>query len=242
MSEDTTQSRHRGFYLLPNLLTISALFAGFYAIVSAMNGHYRLSAIAIYISIIFDGLDGRVARLTNSQTPFGAELDSLSDMVSFGITPALAVYCWGLQMLPKFGWLAVFIFAVGVALRLARFNTQLEASDTRYFIGLPSPAAAAVLASIVWVGGKYQLTNNFLNSSVALVTVCLGLLMVSNIPYRSFKDVELIGKVPFMTILAFVFLLVFVSISPAEILLAIFSTYALSGPLFALHRRANNKD
>jgi CDP-diacylglycerol--serine O-phosphatidyltransferase len=229
MTENYSKQTAKEFYLLPNLFTISALFAGFYAIISAMNGNYRASAIAIFVSMIFDALDGRVARLTNTHTPFGAELDSLSDMISFGITPALAMYSWSLQALHKIGWLAAFIYAVATALRLARFNTQLNSQDKNYFTGLPSPAAAGVLASLLWVGGKYQLDNSFLSVGGSIITVILASLMVSSIRYNSFKNLDLFSKVPFIAILGIVFALVVISVSPAEILLALFSLFAVSG-------------
>lgn len=236
--------RSRGIYLLPNLFTVTALFAGFYAIVVAMEGRFDNAAIAIYIAMIMDGLDGRIARMTRTQTAFGAQFDSLSDMVSFGIAPALVVYSWCLIHLGKAGWLAAFIYAVGGALRLARFNIQLGKPDKRYFQGLAIPSAAATIASMVWVGQDYGLQGRWVEITAAIVTVIVGFLMVSNFRYRSFKDLDLKGKVPFIVILIIVLVYVLISIDPPEILLIIFIGYALSGPIAALwnfRKRHRNK-
>ncbi|MCF6255946.1 MAG: CDP-diacylglycerol--serine O-phosphatidyltransferase [Gammaproteobacteria bacterium] len=232
--------RHRGIYLLPNLFTTGCLFAGFYAIVAAMGGHFESAAVAIFIAMILDGLDGRVARMTNTQSAFGAEYDSLADMVSFGLAPALVVYVWALSDLGKLGWLGAFIYTAGTALRLARFNTQVGSADKRYFQGLASPAAAAVVAGMVWVGHDYQAEGLAVSILATVVTVCVGLLMVSNVRYRSFKDLDLKGKVPFVAILAVVLVFVLVSLDPPQVLLAGFAVYAFSGPvgtLWSLRRR-----
>ena len=232
--DDNTGSEHnpsRGIYLLPNLLTTAGLFSGFYAIVSSMNGHYIHAAVAIFIAMIFDGLDGRVARMTNTQSEFGAEYDSMADMVSFGIAPGLVSYNWALSELGKFGWLAAFVFVAAAALRLARFNTQVGLADKRYFQGLASPAAAAVIASLVWVGSEYELNGNDYGVFVGLITIVSGLLMVSNFRYNSFKEVDWKGKVNFIVVLLIVLVFVVVAASPAELLLAIFVIYACSGPV-----------
>ena len=232
--------RHRGIYLLPNLFTTGCLFAGFYAIVAAMGGRFESAAVAIFIAMILDGLDGRVARMTNTQSAFGAEYDSLADMVSFGLAPALVVYLWALSDLGKLGWLGAFIYTAGTALRLARFNTQVGRADKRYFQGLASPAAAAVVAGMVWVGQDYQAEGLAASIFATVVTVCVGLLMVSNVRYRSFKDLDLKGKVPFVAILAVVLVFVLVSLDPPQVLLAGFAVYAFSGPvgtLLSLRRR-----
>jgi CDP-diacylglycerol--serine O-phosphatidyltransferase len=234
------QRRHRGIYLLPNLFTTGCLFAGFYAIVAAMGGRFESAAVAIFIAMILDGLDGRVARMTNTQTAFGAEFDSLADMVSFGLAPALVVYVWALSDLGKLGWLGAFIYAAGTALRLARFNTQVGRADKRYFQGLASPAAAAVVAGMVWVGQDYQAEGLVVSIFAAVVTVCVGMLMVSNVRYRSFKDLDLKGKVPFVAIIAVMLVFVLISLDPPQVLFAGFSVYALSGlvgTLLSLRRR-----
>jgi len=223
----------RSIYFLPNLFTISALFAGFYAIIAALKGVYDNAAIAIFIAMIMDSLDGRVARMTHTTTPFGAELDSLSDMVAFGVAPALIAYSWALSNLGKFGWLAAFIYTSCVALRLARFNTQ-ENKSKHYFAGLPCPAAAAVIAGLIWANKAHDLPPVWLTISLALITIALGALMVSNINFRSFKDFNLKNNVPFIVILSVVLILVFVSIDPPRVLFAIFALYALSGPCTAL--------
>jgi CDP-diacylglycerol--serine O-phosphatidyltransferase len=235
VSEEPQEKRpHRGIYLLPNLFTTACLFAGFYAIVSAMNGRFEAAAIAIFIAMIMDGLDGRVARLTNTQSAFGAEYDSLADMVSFGLAPALVMYVWALSDLGKLGWLAAFVYAAGTALRLARFNTQVGRADKRYFQGLASPAAAAVVAGLVWVGQDYLVDGRSISILAFVVTILAGLLMVSNVRYRSFKDLDLKGKVPFVAILAVVLVFVLISIDPPQVLFGVFALYALSGPVVTL--------
>lgn len=220
----------RGIYLLPNLLTTAGLFSGFYAVVSSMNGHYISAAVAIFIAMIFDGLDGRVARMTNTQSEFGAEYDSMADMVSFGIAPGLVAYNWALSSFGKFGWLAAFIYVACAALRLARFNTQVGVADKRYFQGLASPAAAGVIASLIWVGSEYQIDGQQYGFIIGLITITTGLLMVSNFRYNSFKDVDWKGKVNFVVVLLIVLGFVIVASSPENILLFIFALYACSGP------------
>lgn len=232
---DEDQPRKRGIYLLPNLFTTAGLFAGFYAIVSAMKGIFDLAAIAIFIAMIMDGLDGRVARLTNTQSAFGAEYDSLSDMLAFGITPALVIYNWSLYSLGKLGWLAAFIYTAAGALRLARFNTQIRNADKRYFQGLPIPAAAGVIASTVWFGSTNAIAGHTLSLLVTLITLLIAVLMVSNIRYHSFKQLDLKGRVPFVAILIMVLIFVAISLDPPTVLLLLFYAYALSGPIFTLH-------
>lgn len=235
--EDGQRVKRRGIYLLPNLFTTGALFSGFYAIVSAMNGTFDVAAIAIFVSMILDGLDGRVARMTNTQSAFGAEYDSLADMVSFGVAPALVSFSWVLKDLGKFGWIAAFIFVAGAALRLARFNVQIGSVDKRWFIGLPSPSAAAIVAGMVWTLHDYELTHWGYQVLVGVIVAAAGLLMVSNVRYYSFKDLDLKGRVPFVMLLVLVLLFAIVSIDPATILLVFFLGYGLSGPLRALLRR-----
>ncbi|WP_448246039.1 CDP-diacylglycerol--serine O-phosphatidyltransferase [Thalassotalea agariperforans] len=224
-------SPNRGIYLLPNLLTTAGLFSGFYAVVSSMNGHFESAAVAIFIAMIFDGLDGRVARITNTQSAFGAEYDSMADMVSFGIAPGLVAYNWALSGMGKFGWLAAFVFVAAAALRLARFNTQVGVADKRYFQGLASPAAAGVIASIVWVGASYKIDGQAYGFIIGLVTIVSGLLMVSNFRYNSFKEVNWKGRVNFLVVLLIVLVFVIVASSPENVLLAIFTLYACSGPV-----------
>jgi CDP-diacylglycerol--serine O-phosphatidyltransferase len=222
----------RGIYLLPNLLTTAALFAGFYSIVAAMKGHFETAAIAIFVAMIADGLDGRVARLTNTQSSFGAEYDSLSDMVAFGVAPALGVYSWSLSALGKLGWLAAFLYAAATALRLARFNTQV--SEKEYFQGLACPSAAAVIASVIWMTSDFDMNGALIAVPFAILTITLAALMVSTIRYSSFKSVDFKGKVPFFTIVLAVFIIAAIALEPAEILFALSMTYMLSGPVMTL--------
>jgi CDP-diacylglycerol---serine O-phosphatidyltransferase len=223
--------RRRGIYILPNLFTTAALFAGFYAIVQAMNNRFEYSAVAIFVAMILDGLDGRVARLTHTQSEFGAEYDSLSDMVSFGVAPALVIYEWALKGLGKLGWFAAFIYCAGTAMRLARFNTNIDIVDKRYFQGLPSPAAAALIAGFVWVVWD---NNQFLKVTdvswvACALTVFAGLTMVSNLPFYSFKDINLRKSVPFIVVFLFALFFIVVSSYPPGVLFLIFLGYTLSG-------------
>lgn len=224
-----TKVRKRGIYLLPNLITTSALFAGFYAIVQAMNQHFDQAAIAIFVAMVLDGLDGRVARLTHTQSPFGAEFDSLSDMVSFGVAPALVVYVWALQGMGKLGWIAAFIFCVGAALRLARFNTHLDVADKRYFQGLPSPSAAAVVAGLVWMLDDFKFTGPSVSWWAWVITIFAGLTMVSNIRYYSFKEINMRKSIPFVALLLIILGFALVTYSPPQVLFLAFMAYALSG-------------
>jgi len=236
MDVDVTEKvRHRGIYLLPNLFTAAGLFAGFYAIVAALKGQFELAAYAIFIAMVMDALDGRVARLTNTQTMFGTEFDSLADVVSFGVAPALVLYSWALMNLGKLGWLAAFFYTAMGALRLARFNTQVNSADKRYFQGLPIPAAAGVVASIVWVFGHGTLTHWLGLVVMLLVSVALGILMISNIRYSSFKQINLRNKVPFIAIFGAVVFFVFIAIAPGTVLLLFFTAYAVSGPGITLY-------
>jgi len=236
--ENGSGLRERSIYILPNLFTTAALFAGFYAIVQAMSGKFEHAAVAIFIAMIMDGLDGRVARMTNTQSAFGAEYDSLSDMVSFGVAPALIIYVWALQPLGKLGWIAAFIYCAGAALRLARFNTKLDDSDKRYFQGLPSPAAAALLAGLVWVsfdngvGGRTIFFDWLQMKWLAwFITVFAGLSMVSDLKYYSGKDINLRRSVPFVAILLIVLAFILISYSPPEVLFGVFLIYGISGYL-----------
>ena len=231
----------KGIYPLPNLFTTGALFSGFYAIVASMNGHFENAAIAIFISMILDGMDGRVARMTNTQSDFGAEYDSLADMVSFGVAPALVSFTWALQDLGKVGWVAAFIYVAGAALRLARFNTQLEVADKNFFTGLASPSAAAIVAGMVWVFSETGVPGREMAWLMALVVPIAGILMVSNVRYHSFKGLDLRGKVPFVALLAVVMVFVVVSIDPAKVLLGVFMAYSLSGPVYEGWTRLRRK-
>lgn len=226
--------KNKGIYLLPNLFTTAGLFSGFYAVIASMNANFEAAAIAIFIAMICDGLDGRVARLTNTQSDFGAEYDSMADMVSFGMAPALLAYNWALADLGKIGWLAAFIYCAGAALRLARFNTQVGVADKRYFQGLASPAAAAVIAGSIWLGNQYSLDGKNISWIAALVTAAIGLLMVSNFRYHSFKEIDWRGKVNFIVILLVVGVFVVVSVQPALILCVGFYLYAISGPIITI--------
>lgn len=227
--------RARGVYLLPNLFTTASLFSGFYAIVAAMNGNFENAAIAIFISMILDGLDGRVARLTNTQSAFGAEYDSLADMVAFGVAPALVAFTWSLSGLGKIGWVAAFIYVAGAALRLARFNTQIGSTDKRFFVGLPSPTAAALVAGTVWTCHEAAVSD-FITWVSVIVVAGAGMLMVSNILFYSFKELDLKNKVPFFAVLIVVLVFAVVATAPAQVLLAVFMIYTLSGPYQALVR------
>lgn len=236
--EEHTSLRQRGIYLLPNLFTSASLFGGFYAIVQAMNQHFEQSAIAIFIAMVLDGLDGRVARMTNTQSAFGAEYDSLADMVSFGVAPALIVYVWALQPMNKLGWIAAFIYCACAALRLARFNTKIDDpfQDKRYFQGLPSPAAAALLAGFVWVSYEYNIDGReifFGAVQVKWIAWCLTVFaagsMVSDLKFYSGKDINLRHSVPFVAILAVMLAFVLISYSPPEVLFSVVFVYTLSG-------------
>ncbi len=221
--------RRRGIYLLPNLLTTAALFAGFYAIVQAMNGKFEYAAVAIFIAMVLDGLDGRVARLTHTQSEFGAQYDSLSDMVSFGVAPALLMYEWAFRDLGKWGWFAAFIYCAGTALRLARFNANIEIVDKRFFQGLPSPAAAALIAGFVWVMLDFNYSGHELRWVAVALTVFAGLSMVSNLPFYSFKSFNMRKSVPFIVIFLFALFLIVISSHPPGVLFLLFLGYALSG-------------
>jgi len=227
----------KGIYLLPNLFTTGALFSGFYAVVAGMNGHFENAAIAIFVAMVLDGLDGRVARMTNTQSDFGAEYDSLADMVSFGVAPALVAFSWALQDLGKVGWIAAFVYCAGAALRLARFNTQLAVADKNYFTGLASPAAAAIVAGNVWVFSESGTSGADIAWWMAIIVPLSGLLMVSNFKYHSFKGLDLRGKIPFIALLAIVLVFAVVSIDPAMMLLGVSLLYALTGPAIAVKEK-----
>ena len=221
--------RRRSIYLLPNLFTTGALFAGFYAIVQAMNGKFESAAVAVFIAMVLDGLDGRVARMTRTQSEFGAEYDSLSDMVSFGVAPALLMYEWAFRDLGKVGWFAAFIYCAGTALRLARFNTNHDTIDKRFFQGLPSPAAAALVAGFIWVMHDYGFIGTDVRWIAVALTVFAGLSMVSNIRYYSFKDFNMRKSVPFIAIFLLALFFILISSYPPGVLFMLFFGYAISG-------------
>lgn len=228
---DVQERRRRGIYLLPNAFTTAALFAGFYAVVQAMNNQFESAAIAIFAAMVLDGMDGRVARLTNTQSAFGEQYDSLSDMTSFGVAPALVMYEWVLSELGRFGWLAAFIYVVCAALRLARFNTNIAVIDKRFFQGLPSPAAAALVAGFVWlaVAHRMPISEAWLPWVAFGITVYAGLSMVSDAPFYSGKTFTLGRSVPFWVILVMVLVFVFISSNPPIVLFGLFVIYGLSG-------------
>lgn len=236
MQLPTGRPRRRGIYILPNLFTTLGLFAGFYSIVAAARSDFGPACAAVFVSIVTDGLDGRVARLTGTETDFGAEYDSLSDMVAFGVAPALLVYDWALQDLGKVGWLLAFFYAASAALRLARFNTQPQVYGKKYFQGLPSPSAAALIASTVWAGHSFD-SPAWLGMPLAiLVTIGGGGLMVSNLRYLSFKDFDLRGRIPFFAAVLIAIGLAVLSTDPPLVLFSLSLTYAVSGPVLTLSR------
>ena len=245
MDTDATRPKpRRGIYLLPNLITTGAMLAGYYAIVSAIGGRYTTAAIAVFVAGVLDGMDGRIARLTNTQTEFGVQYDSLSDLVSFGLAPALVMYTWALStlgdygpMMAKAGWAASFLYAACAALRLARFNTQVGQVDKRYFIGLASPAAAGLLMSFVWACRDFGLEGRDVALVALAVTVAGGGLMVSRFRYVSFKGRPEKDRVPYRAILGAVLVFVAIAVAQAYALLAIIMVYASSGPLMSLFRR-----
>ncbi|KAB7622812.1 CDP-diacylglycerol--serine O-phosphatidyltransferase [Alkalilimnicola sp. S0819] len=248
MSEDEKQPRRRGIYLLPNLLTTIALFFGFYAIVAASHGAFESAAGAIFIAMIMDGLDGRVARLTNTQSDFGVQYDSIADMVSFGLAPALVVYHWALAdlaevapTLGKMGWIAAFAYAACAGLRLARFNTQAGSADKRYFQGLPSPSAAAVVAGLVWSGADWNFGGVSVGYVALVLTLAAGLLMVSNVRYYSFKEFDFRYRVPFIAMVVLVLLLAFAAIDPPRVLFAAALIYLCTGPALTVRQRRKRK-
>lgn len=236
--------RGRGIYLLPNLFTTAALFAGFFAVIVAMQGDFQSAAIGILVAMILDGLDGRVARLTNTATDFGKEYDSMSDMVSFGLAPGLVVYQWAAQMMvgmhpawSRIGWLAAFFYTVAAALRLARFNSHTDTTNGHYFQGLPSPSAAGLVGSSLWLVNDLGLQGHLVLAAAFSLTIFAGACMVSNFPYRSFKDYNLVNKVGFRHLLLIPLLFIVIAADPPLLLTCIFAVYALSGPLLYVWRR-----
>lgn len=237
----------RGVYWLPNLLTTGTLFGGFYAIVAAIDGNYARASIGVFVAMVFDGLDGRVARWTNTQSEFGKEYDSLCDMVAFGLAPAILVYQWGVERIAdygklwgRFGWLAAFFYAVAAGLRLARFNSRTAVVDKRYFEGLPSPSAAAALAGFIWLASDADLPGLPGLVLAFLVSICLGALMVSKFPYWSGKEVNVRARIPWLYALSIPLIYIVVSLAPTS-LFVLFAAYAVSAPLHWLVRRVRRK-
>jgi CDP-diacylglycerol--serine O-phosphatidyltransferase len=236
VSQNGKQVRRKGIYLLPNLLTTGALFAGFYAVIAGMGGDFHSACIASVVAMFFDGMDGRVARLTNTQSAFGAEFDSLSDMLAFGVAPALISFSWALSGLGKIGWTVAFVYVACAALRLARFNVQRASADKRFFVGLASPSAAGLVVFMVWAFSSFGVVVTMPMSIVAaVVTGIAGVLMVVNVRYYSFKELDFKNPVPFFLTLVTVFVIVVVSWDPPTMLFLMAVTYAASGPLMAIY-------
>ncbi|MCS6811173.1 MAG: CDP-diacylglycerol--serine O-phosphatidyltransferase [Tepidimonas sp.] len=236
-----TPRRPKGIYLLPNLVTLAALFGGFYAIVMAMNGRFDLATSGIFVAMVLDSLDGRIARLTHTQSAFGEQMDSLSDMVSFGAAPALVAYEWALRDLGRWGWIAAFVYCACAALRLARFNVNTHVVDKRYFQGLPSPAAAALVAGFIWLATDAGHDGDGLQWVLFVLTLYAGLTMVTNAPFYSFKDVSLKKSVPFAALVAIALGIAVINIHPPTVLFALFVLYGLSGYVVYAVRRAKGK-
>jgi CDP-diacylglycerol--serine O-phosphatidyltransferase len=229
----------KSVFLLPSILTLLSMFSGFYAIIASMQGHFDHAALAIFIAMVFDGLDGRIARLTNTETEFGAQLDSIADMVSFGLAPAVLMYAFSLMHWGDIGWLIAFLYAACTGLRLAKFN--ITPADKSYFYGLSTTACAGAMASFIWVLVEYHLSHFWIHDVILVVAILLSLLKVSSIPYRSFKDVDLKEKVSLLTILLCIFVFVLIWAEPAPVLLGFFGLYALSGPIFWLIQKVRSK-
>ncbi len=244
-AEVAPRPRRKGIYVLPNAITLAGLFGGFYAIVMAMNGRFELAALGVFCAMVLDSLDGRVARMTNTQSAFGEQMDSLADMVSFGAAPALIVYEWALKGLGKLGWIAAFVYCAGAALRLARFNTNIGIVDKRFFQGLPSPAAAALVAGFIWVmddaGFKAVAQIEWLTWTAFAVTLFAGLTMVTNVPFYSFKVVGFKRSVPFIVIVAIALGIALINLHPPIALFGLFCMYAISGYGVYVWRRMKGK-
>lgn len=240
-TSDQQSKPPKGFYILPNLFTLAALFFGFYAIVMAVNGRYELSAIGIFCAMVLDSCDGRVARLTRTTSEFGAQMDSLSDMVCFGAAPALVIYVWSLKGLGKLGWIAAFIYCACAALRLARFNTNIGIVDKRFFQGLPSPAAAGIIAGFIWIMTDVKVHASSVDWLAWVLTLFAGLSMVTNIPFYSFKDINFSKRVPFIALVLIVLVLALLAFRPAVVLFLIFMSYGISGYVIYFWRLKNGE-
>ncbi|MDP2218946.1 MAG: CDP-diacylglycerol--serine O-phosphatidyltransferase [Hydrogenophaga sp.] len=241
LQNEEIRKRRKGIYMVPNMITLAALFGGFYAIVMAMNGRYDLATLAIFVAMVLDSLDGRVARMTNTQSAFGEQMDSLSDMVSFGAAPALIAYIWALSGLGRWGWIAAFVYCACAALRLARFNVNTGVVDKRYFQGLPSPAAAALVAGFIWLATEYGYKGSELVWPMFGITLYAGLTMVTNVPFYSFKDLSLKKSVPFAAIVLVALGIAVINIHPPSVLIGLFLLYGLSGYAVYFWRKAKGR-
>ena len=248
LGSEQTGSRRKGIYLLPNLLTTGGLFAGFYSIVAAIDGNFEAAAWAIFIAMFLDGTDGRVARMTSTESEFGKEFDSLADMASFGLAPAIVTYQWGVERLSEYGaiwgrvgWLAAFLYAAAAAFRLARFNTNVSTQDKRYFQGLASPPAAAAVASTVWISTYYEIEGLVALAGGVTITAVAGLLMMSRFRYPSFKDVNLTGRLRFAQLLLIPLVIIVIAIEPPLVVFSLFMIYACFGPAEWFWRRRRKK-
>lgn len=235
------RKRRKGIYILPNLFTLAALFGGFYSIVMAMNGRFDMAAIGVFCAMVLDSLDGRVARMTNTQSAFGEQMDSLSDMVSFGAAPALIAYEWALKGLGRWGWMAAFVYCACAALRLARFNVNTTVVDKRYFQGLPSPAAAALVTGFIWLMTELNIDAASVAWPMFLLSLYSGLTMVSNVPFYSFKDVQMKKSVPFVVLVLIALGLAVINIHPPIVLFGVFIVYGFSGYAVYAWRKAKGK-
>lgn len=239
MKSKNSSIKQRGIYLLPNLFTTAALFAGFYAVISAINGNFEVAAASIFVAQILDGMDGRVARIMQAQSEFGAQYDSMADVISFAVAPALVMYLWAFTDMGKLGLFAAFVHCAGGALRLARFNTQIETADKRFFQGLPSPPAAAILAGFVWISEAYGfgLNEGAFRVLCLILTIMTGLLMVSNFPYYSFKDIDIKNRVSFVVTIGIMLVVGIIMTEPAIMLFLMALSYMVSGPIVTLAAR-----
>lgn len=235
------RKRAKGIYMVPNMITLAALFGGFYSIVMAMNGRFELATVALFLSMVLDSLDGRVARMTNTQSAFGEQMDSLSDMVCFGAAPALVAYIWTLSTLGRWGWIAAFVYLACAALRLARFNVNTGVVDKRYFQGLPSPAAAALVAGFIWLMTDLEVASGDATWAMFAITLFAGLTMVTNVPFYSFKDLSLKQSVPFAAIVLVALGIAVINIHPPTVLFALFVVYSLSGYAIYVWRKAKGR-
>jgi CDP-diacylglycerol--serine O-phosphatidyltransferase len=240
-SDVLVRKRRKGIYVLPNLFTLAALFGGFYAIVMAINGRFDLAAVGVFCALVLDSLDGRVARMTNTQSAFGEQMDSLSDMVSFGAAPAIISYVWALQGLGRWGWIAAFVYCACAALRLARFNVNTAVVDKRYFQGLPSPAAAALVAGFIWVATDLGIKGTSVAWPTFALALYAGLSMVTNVPFYSFKDVHMKKSVPFVVIVLIALGIAVINIDPPIVMFSLFIAYGVSGYLIYAWRRAKGQ-
>ena len=232
------RKRRKGIYILPNLFTLAGLFGGFYAVVMAMNGRFDLAAVGVFSAMVLDSLDGRVARMTNTQSAFGEQMDSLSDMVSFGAAPALIAYEWALKPLGRWGWIAAFVYCACAALRLARFNVNTAVVDKRYFQGLPSPAAAALVTGFIWIMTEAEIGGGAVTWPMFVLALYSGLTMVTNVPFYSFKDVQMKKSVPFAVIVLIALGIAVINIHPPTVLFGLFVIYGLSGYVIYGWRKA----